>query len=98
MRVGHAIGNRSYWHHGSWPDDPPPLDGAHACARTGSSAPASTRVQATSHPPYCVLARAALGHTDDDGQDVVCETGLRQTAMDDTHVATWRHRVVDAPG
>ena len=43
-------------------------------------------------------ARAALGHTDDDGEDVVGETGPRQTAVDDTHDAIGRQRGVDAPG
>jgi len=49
---------------------------------------APTRVQATSRPPHGMLARAALGHTDDDGQEVGGDPGPRQTAVDDTHVAT----------
>ena len=77
---------------------PPQHDGAYACARAGSTAPVPTRWQATSRPPHGMMARSALGHTGDDGQDVVCDPGPRQTAVDDTHVATGRHRVVDAPG
>ena len=39
---------------------------------------------------------SSTGTTDDDGQDGVCAPGPRQTAVDDTHVATGRQRGVDA--
>jgi hypothetical protein len=90
-------GNRSYWHHGSWPDDPPPHDGVHACARTGR-APQLPHACRQHHIHHTACSHEQHWDTDDDGQDVVCETGPRQTAVDDTHVATGRHRVVDAPG
>jgi hypothetical protein len=77
---------------------PPQHDGAPACPRAGSTAPVPTRWQAPSRPPHGMLACSVLGHTDDDGQDVVCETGQRQTAVDDTPVATGRPRVVNASG
>ena len=57
-----------------------------------------TRWQATSRPPHGLRACSVLGHTDNDEQDGVCDTGPRQTAVDDMHVATRRHRVVDTPG
>src|SRR5262245_4318366 len=86
------------WHHGRWPDEPPQHDGAPAWTRAGSTAPAPIRVQAMSRPLPCLRARATLGHTDDDGEDVVCATGPRQTAVDDTHDAIGRHRGVGTPG
>jgi len=57
------------------------------CARAGSPAPVPIHWQAPSRPPHGMMARAVLGHADDDGQDVVCGTGPRQTAVDDMHVA-----------
>src|SRR5438094_5417822 len=45
---------------------------------------------------YCTLSSGT--HGSHAGPDAVCETDMRQTAVDDTHVATGHHRVVDALG
>jgi hypothetical protein len=82
------------------------VTGADRCRHVGTAdgacghmtSRARRRIMAPPRPPHGMLARAVLGHPDDDGQDVVCETGPRQTAVDDTPVATGRPRVVDAPG